>query len=106
MVVWAPRVGTEGGLGRFDQVRKKCAEPEMVCMVVSRFLKFPIQIEFIGKRLGGSSGLSRVLTPSGVGGYMRKRELRKHSAHSGDLPVPISRESKSQRVSRLTAAAV
>jgi hypothetical protein len=72
-------------LSESDQVRKKCAEPEMVCMVVSQFLRFPIQIEFIGKRLGGSSGPDRVLTPSGVGGYMRKRELRKHSAHSMQL---------------------
>jgi hypothetical protein len=46
----------------------------MVCMVVSRFLKFPIQIEFFGKYLGGPSALSRVLDPSGVGGYMRKRD--------------------------------
>ena len=31
----------------FDQVRKKCAEPELVCMVVSRFLKFPIQMNLL-----------------------------------------------------------
>jgi hypothetical protein len=46
----------------------------MVCMVVSRFFKFPIQNEFFGKRLVGPSALSRVGNPSGVGGYMRKRD--------------------------------
>jgi len=80
IVVWAARAGVGGRIGVSGQVRKKCAEPEMVCMVVSRFLKYPIQIEFIGKRLGGPSALSRAPTPSGVGGYVRKRELRKHSA--------------------------
>ena len=33
----------------FDEVRKKCAEREMVCMVVSRFLKFPIQMNLSEK---------------------------------------------------------
>ena len=61
----------------FDQVRKKCAEPVLVCMVVSRFLKFPIQNEFVGKRFSHQRPLGRVFDPSGVGGYMRKRRIQK-----------------------------
>ena len=60
----------------FDQVRKKCAEPELVCMVVSRFLKFPIQMNLSEKDFSHHRPLGRVFDPSGVGGYMRKRRIR------------------------------
>ena len=42
-------------------------------MAVSRFLKFPIQNEFIGKILAHLNPAQRVLDPHGVGGYMRKQ---------------------------------
>ena len=40
-------------------------------MVVSRFLKFPIQNEFVGKRFSHQRPLGRVFDPSGAGGYVR-----------------------------------
>ena len=61
----------------FDQVRKKCAEREMVCMVVSRFLKFPIQMNLSEKDFSHPKPLCPVLDPSGVGGYMRKQRFQK-----------------------------
>ena len=61
----------------FDQVRKNCAEREMVCMLVSRFLKIPIQMNLSEKDFSHSKPLCLVLDPSGVGGYMRKRRFQK-----------------------------
>ena len=44
-------------------------------MAVSRFLKFPILNEFIGKILAHLNPPQRVLDPHGVGGYMRKQAV-------------------------------
>ena len=60
----------------FDQVPEKCADRELICVLVSRFLIFPVQMNLSEKVLVGQNPLSRVLDPSGVGGYMRKRELK------------------------------
>lgn len=61
----------------------------MVCMGVSRFLKFPIQIIFSEKIFAQDIPLSRVLGPDGVGGYMRKRVVSGYSAlsHCGGAAV-------------------
>ena len=84
----------------FDEVRKKCAEREMVCMVVSRFLKFPIQINLSEKDFSHSKPFCLVSDPSGVGGYMRKRRFQKlkgnwglaHlSLHNGSVLRPLTR---------------
>jgi hypothetical protein len=48
-------------------------------MVVSRFLKFPIQMNLSEKDFAHEKPLDRAPDPSGVGGYMRKREFRKQS---------------------------
>ena len=45
-------------------------------MVVSRFLKFPIQMNLSEKDFAHGKRLDRAADPSGVGGYMRKRESR------------------------------
>ena len=46
-------------------------------MVVSRFLKSPILMNLSEKDFSHSKPLCRVLDPSGVGGYMRKRRFQK-----------------------------
>ena len=46
-------------------------------MLVSRFLKIPIQINLSEKDSSHSKRLCLVLGPSGVGGYMRKRRFQK-----------------------------
>ena len=61
----------------FDEVRRNCAEPGVVCMLVSRFLKIPIQMNLSEKDSSHSKRLCLVLGPSGVGGYMRKRRFQK-----------------------------
>ena len=58
-----------------DQVRENCAGPELLCVLVSRFLKIPIQNEFIGKRCVAPVRLGRAPDPTGVGGYMRKQNF-------------------------------
>ena len=59
-----------------DQVRKKCAEPKLVCMVVSRFFKIPIQNNFSEIQSVHQNPPSRVGDPSGAPGYMRKQKPR------------------------------
>lgn len=59
----------------FDEVRKNCAGPELVCVLVSRFLKFPIQMNLSEKDCVGPIHFDRARDPSGVGGYMRKRNF-------------------------------
>jgi len=56
------------------EVRKCCAGREVICMVVSRFLNFPIQMNLSEKDFARQKPLTRARDPSGVGGYMRKRE--------------------------------
>lgn len=64
-----------GGRGaKTLEVRKCCAGWEVVCMVVSRFLKFAIQMNLSEKDFARRKRLTRARDPSGVGGYMRKRE--------------------------------
>ena len=46
-------------------------------MVVSRFLKFAIQMNLSEKDFSHSKPFCLVLDPSGVGGYMRKRRFQK-----------------------------
>ena len=86
--------GLQFWLGRvelfFRQVPKKSAGRLLVCMVVSRFLKFRIQISFSENVLGAQNALDLDWDPSGSGGYMRK------SAASTDLkgkvlaaPLPL-----------------
>lgn len=70
---WVWQVLCETNLVDFRQVRIKCAEPEMTCMVVSRFIYFAIQNEFSENDCAHQKPLSRATDPSGVGGYMRKR---------------------------------
>jgi hypothetical protein len=66
----------------FDQVRKKCAEPNYFCMVVSRFFQNPIQNNFSGIQNSHQNPLSRVSEPSGVVGYMRKQKFERTKAAS------------------------
>lgn len=54
-------------------------------MVVSRFLFSPIQMNLSENVLAGQNPPSRVLDPSGVGGYMRKRELSSVEINSAHL---------------------
>jgi hypothetical protein len=54
-------------------------------MLVSRFLFFSIQMNLSENVLAGQNPLSRVLDPSGVGGYMRKRELKSIEINSARL---------------------
>ena len=66
------RLGGRGGDS--DQFRKICAEPKLVCMAVSRFLKNRIQnlfseIQSVHQRPPGRTGVR-----SGVPGYMRGQE--------------------------------
>jgi hypothetical protein len=70
----APSGPLGGRGGDSDQVRKKCAEPKLVCMAVSRFLKIPVQnlfseIQTVHQRPPGRAGVQ-----SGVPGYMRGQE--------------------------------
>lgn len=54
-------------------------------MVVSQFLFFPIQMNLSENVLADENRLSRVMDPSGVGGYMRKRELSSIEINSARL---------------------
>ena len=58
-----------------DQVPICCAGRELVCMAVSRFLKFPIQMNLSGKYPAPGKPQTHILDPTGPGGYMRKRAV-------------------------------
>ena len=79
---WAVAAGglAGGRAGQNDQVRKKSAEPDKILVLVSRFLFFPIQNHFFGKRSVHQNPPSHGAEPSGVGGYMRKRKAKPPSS--------------------------
>ena len=54
------------------QVPKKRLGRFFFCMAVSRFDRFPIQINFAENVLAHQNPLARARDPSGPGGYMRK----------------------------------
>jgi hypothetical protein len=58
------------------EVRKCCAGREVVCMVVSSVLKITKKMNLSEKDFARQKPLTRARDPSGVGGYMRKRESR------------------------------
>ena len=57
-----------------DQVRKKCAEPNLVCVAVSRFSKTPTQNNFSETQSVHQNRSSRAGVQSGAPGYMRKQK--------------------------------
>ena len=57
-----------------DQVRKKCAEPTLACVAVSRFLEIPIQNNLSETRSVPPTPPSRAGDQSGAPGYMRKQK--------------------------------
>ena len=68
--------GQLGGRGADSgQVRRKCAEPKLVCMAVSRFFQNPIQNLFSEIQSAHQSPPSRAGVQSGAPGYMRKQKL-------------------------------
>ena len=73
-----PFLGPSGQLGGrragSDQVRGKCAEPKLVCVAVSRFLKIPIENHLSEIQGVHQTPPSRAGDQSGAPGYMRKQK--------------------------------
>ena len=70
-----------------DQVRKKCAEPKLVCMGNSRLFFFPILNLFSENTFGTQNPRSRVLDPIWVAGYMRKQKMQAKQAIAAPEPL-------------------
>lgn len=69
-----PSAQLGGGGADSDQVRKKCAEPKLVCRAVSRFFEIPIQNNLSETQSVHQTPPSRAGDQSGVPGYMRKQK--------------------------------
>jgi hypothetical protein len=67
---------------KFDEVPFLGAEPDRVCMAVSRFFENPIQNNFSEIQKWAQNPLSRGPDPTRVVGYMRKQEFERTNAAS------------------------
>ena len=76
---------------KFDEVPFLGAEPDIVCMVVSRFFENPIQNNFSEIQKWDGNPLSRGPDPTGAVGYMRKQQFERTKAAS---PLKISLRTK------------
>jgi hypothetical protein len=100
-------VGPGGAESKNDQVRKNSSSPDAACMAVSRFGRFPIQMNFAENRNAAASPKMAAQPARAVGGptgglagaqgalqgtRRRRRGIACAVAGNGTYPVPRKKE--------------